>query len=130
MSEFTWLDEYKIGHETIDNQHQFLFELANRIVEDSDTEALTEHAMLLYRHIREHFHAEETLMKQYGYPGYDEHVQAHNQMLDKLVEISNSIHDGTWNPNDVLTFMRGWVLVHIMEVDMVMGDFLRQHINP
>jgi len=63
MSEFTWLDEYKIGNETVDQQHEFLFELANRIVDDESSDQLTEHAMMLYRHVREHFRAEELLMQ-------------------------------------------------------------------
>lgn len=130
MSEFTWLDKYNIGNEIVDRQHRYLFELANRIVEDHSSAELTEHAMLLYRHVREHFRAEELLMQQFDYPGYEEHVQAHNQMLDTLNEISEHIQNGSWNPNEIRDFMRGWVLVHIQEVDMLMGDFLQRFIKP
>lgn len=126
MSEFVWLDTYKIGNDSVDQQHQYLFKLANQIVEAKDTESLREYAMLLYRHIREHFQAEEALMKQHGYPAYAEHVQAHNQMLDKLVEISDHIHQGKWQHEEVRQFMRGWVLVHILDVDSLLGNFLRQ----
>lgn len=126
MIEFVWLDTYKIGNDSVDQQHQYLFKLANQIVEAKDTESLREYAMLLYRHIREHFQAEEALMKQHGYPAYAEHVQAHNQMLDKLVEISDHIHQGKWQHDEVQQFMRGWVLVHILDVDSLLGNFLRQ----
>lgn len=124
MSEFIWHDHYKIGNETVDMQHEHLFALANQIVEADDTEELTRLFMLFYQHIREHFDAEEQLMKQQHYPGYDEHVVKHNQMLDRLVEISKTIHNRQWNTADVQIFVSRWVLVHILEVDRLLGIFL------
>jgi len=38
MNKFIWLDEYKIGDEIIDQQHEYLFDLANQIV-DPDNDA-------------------------------------------------------------------------------------------
>lgn len=130
MSEFIWLDDYNIGFETIDRHHQQLFNLANHLVTAEDTKALTEQAMALYRYIRQHFETEEDLMKQFHYPAYTQHVEAHNQMLDKLVEISNRIHDETWQRGDVLSFMREWVLEHILDLDMRLGEFLQQQTEP
>lgn len=124
MSEFIWHDHYKIGNATVDEQHQHLFELANQIVEAGDTDELIRLFMLFYQHIREHFQAEETLMKLKHYPAYEQHVTAHNQMLDRLVEISQTIHSRQWNPADIQVFVSRWVLVHILEVDRLLGLFL------
>lgn len=126
MSEFIWHNHYKIGHATVDEQHQHLFELANLIVEANDTDELIRLFMLFYQHIREHFQAEEALMKQLNYPGYEQHVTAHNQMLDRLVEISKTIHARQWNLADIQVFVSRWVLVHILEVDRLLGQFLDQ----
>lgn len=124
MGEFIWHDHYKIGNATVDEQHQRLFELANQIVEADDTDELIRLFMLFYQHIREHFQAEELLMKQNHYTGYEQHVTAHNQMLDRLVEISKTIHDRQWNTADIQVFVSRWVLVHILEVDRLLGKFL------
>ncbi|MDT4292216.1 hemerythrin domain-containing protein [Methylomonas sp. MO1] len=124
MSEFIWLDDYKIGHATVDAQHQHLFELANKIVEAGSSEALTHLFMLFYQHVREHFEAEEQLMKQCRYPGYVQHISAHNQMLEKLNEISETIFDRHWQPAAIKAFVTRWVLVHIREEDRLMGEYM------
>jgi hemerythrin len=129
MREFNWLESYKVGHSIVDQQHQNLFELANRLVDANKSETLTKYAMLLYRHVREHFQCEEELMKQVRYPGYLEHVQAHNELLNQLVIISDSIHNQNWKPENIKVFMRDWILVHILELDMLLGEYLRKHQN-
>ncbi len=67
INNFIWLDEYLIGNETIDQQHQYLFDLANLIVESKSTSILTKHIMSLFKYVREHFRDEEVLMKKMGY---------------------------------------------------------------
>jgi|APLak6261669570_1056073.scaffolds.fasta_scaffold00011_33 hemerythrin len=128
MTEFIWQDHYKIGNATVDAQHQHLFELANQIVEATDTDEITRLVMLFYQHIREHFQSEEDLMKLYHYPCYPVHVEAHNLMLDRLIEISKTIQHEQWNPTDIREFVSDWVLRHILEVDMLLGDFMKQHL--
>jgi hemerythrin len=125
MSEFTWQDDYKIGHATVDAQHRQLFDLANKIVEAATSETLTHLFALFYQHIREHFEAEEQLMKHHGYPGYAQHVATHNQMLDRLNDISQTIYHKQWQPADIKVFVSQWVLVHILEEDKLLGEYLK-----
>ncbi len=127
MSTFTWQDHYKIGNATVDAQHQHLFELANQIVGTTEAHELTRLFMMFYQHVREHFEAEESLMKQYLYPDYPMHVEAHNLLLDKLIEISKTIQNRQWIPADIQAFLNDWLLRHILEVDMSFGEFLKQH---
>jgi len=126
MSEFTWNDRFKIGHSIVDSQHIHLFELANQIVEGNNDEDLTHLLMLLFQHTREHFSAEESLMKQTRYPDYERHVEQHNQMLDRLIEISKTVQKKQWNPSDMKLFISNWVLIHILEDDMPLGEHLNQ----
>ncbi|MGR8931804.1 MAG: bacteriohemerythrin [Gammaproteobacteria bacterium] len=127
MNEFIWNDRYKVGDETIDAQHRALFELADEIVGVTDNARVTHLLMLFYQHAREHFSTEEQLMKQVAYPGYESHLQAHNQMLDKLVEISEIVQKHQWNPSDIKVFVNRWVLVHILDEDLPLGDYIRSH---
>jgi hemerythrin len=125
MSEFIWQDDYEIGHATVDAQHKQLFDLANKIVEAGNSEALTHLFALFYKHVREHFEAEERLMKRYRYPGYAQHVATHNQMLDKLNDISQTIYNKQWQLADIKLFVSQWVLVHILEEDKLLGEYLK-----
>lgn len=125
MSEFIWDDRYNIGDSTIDAQHRRLFELANQLVEASGNAEITRLLMLFYQHVREHFQVEEAVMKQTNYPHYRKHVQSHNRMLDRLVEISEAVRQSHWNPSDIRIFVQEWVLVHIMDEDMMLGEYLK-----
>jgi len=76
MTSFIWLDEYKIGDDTIDQQHQYLFDLANQIVDPfNDAQKTHLNVLSLYHYFREHFKAEESLMQQHHYSAYAEHVK-------------------------------------------------------
>lgn len=127
MSEFTWSDRYKIGNDLVDSQHQHIFKLANETVSVSDDADITRLLMLFYQHVREHFQAEERLMKQAGYPRYQEHVEEHNLMLDRLNEISLNVQKRQWNPDDIKKFVQRWISVHIVQEDMRVGEFLKTH---
>lgn len=128
MSEFTWNDRYKIGNETVDAQHRYIFEIANQLVSVSDDGEITRLLMLFYQHVREHFQAEEQLMKQANYPDYQKHLEQHNQMLDRLIGISQSVQKKDWDPADIKTFVNRWVSVHIAHEDMQFSAFLA-HLN-
>lgn len=122
MSEFVWQDQYLIGNPTVDQQHQQLFNLANKLVESKNRDDLLKNAMYLYRHIREHFQAEEAFMKKLGYPDYQQHVEIHNLMLDRMTAISAKINRDEWQPQDVKIFMKEWI-AHITEEDKAIGAY-------
>jgi hemerythrin len=126
MTNFIWLDEYKIGNDIIDEQHKYLFDLANRIVAPyNDQQKTHQNVMSLYHYVREHFRDEEALMQQYDYPGYEEQVKEHEQLEKKLHEISAGILRGDIKKDDVMKFMRNWLLDHILGKDMLLGEFFR-----
>jgi len=124
MNEFVWQDHYLLGNQNIDQQHKQLFELANKMVACSNNNDLTHHAMLLYKHVRQHFREEESFMKSHGYPDYQIHVDTHNLMLSKLVAVSEKIKHGEWQQQQVLEFMREWIN-HILDEDAAINDYFR-----
>jgi hemerythrin len=126
MSDFIWKDHYLIGNQKVDQQHQQLFDLANKLVQSKTQDDLAENAMLLYRHVREHFQVEETVMKNYAYPDYQNHVDTHNLMLNKLVEVSDKINKHEWRQQDVLKFMQEWIS-HILEDDSAFSEYFQAH---
>lgn len=124
MGEFIWQNQYLIGNQTVDQQHRQLFELANQLAHAKDHQALSENAMRLYRHVREHFQAEENYMKDHAYPDYQQHVATHDLMLNKLVEVSDKINKNEWQQQDVLKFMHEWI-AHILEEDSAIQDYFQ-----
>jgi hemerythrin-like metal-binding protein len=84
--------------------------------------------MSLFKHMREHFRDEEQLMKQTDYPALNVHVAAHNELLDILVGISDSIA----NSNSFRTlhdFMQSKFLTHTLSLDIEFGKFQSQYLS-
>jgi len=82
--------------------------------------------LALYHYFREHFKDEETLMKQYHYPDYAEHVKNHEELSKKLSEINDGIVTGETSLDEVAEFMQNWVHGHILEEDLILGKFLHR----
>lgn len=127
MNQFIWRDDFEIDNEIIDSQHKHIFELANKVFAASDKAVIRHCALGFFKHIREHFKAEEQLMREMDYPGYQNHVQAHNELLVRLEEISAPLNGGEFNINNLNQLMTDWLLTHILEEDMKIGEFIHEN---
>jgi len=121
---FIWKKCYEIGHSMVDQQHEYLFDLANNVVESKSKNELTKYIMLLYKYIREHFRDEEKLMKDVEYPDYQAHKLTHNMLLDRMNEISEKVAQDNLAEDEIKEFMEDWLLDHILLKDGALGDFL------
>lgn len=86
-----WRQHYECGQEQIDRQHRLLFESANGLIS-----ALLNHWPMdeirdildcLLTDVREHFSAEEILLRQVHYPDLEEHRLIHARLLAKAEEM-------------------------------------------
>jgi hemerythrin len=127
MNKFNWLDEFEIGNTIVDAQHKHLFELANKVFATTDRQVIKNCAFELFRYIRQHFKDEELLMQQMHYPNYQNHVEAHNDLLIRLEEISAPFNGEDFNVNNLNVLMIDWLHTHILREDMQIGEFLRQN---
>lgn len=117
-----WKDNYKIGNDEIDRQHQHLFELANKLVTESDHAKVTGLAMQLYKHTREHFEMEEALMHQVGFADCTAHTAYHNKLLGRLNEISHGMGKGTLDRPELEALMTDWTLRHVVIDDAILAE--------
>lgn len=129
IKQIKWSKEYSIGIEYIDQDHKKLLHLLNQFsiafdyaqCEEFEREALEE----LVSYTKYHFKREEKLMEDYGYPGFPEHQEEHQAMIDKVeeyVEIYNiEGHDSLKQVTNLLTY---WLINHIQESDTKYRDYL------
>lgn len=117
-SRIEWKDEYNLGNEEIDSQHQKLFKLANAALHEADREGVQWLIMELFRYTRIHFQDEEVWMRQTSYPGLREQQEQHNMLIEKLGTVAA---DCAKNPEQAQAGLRSlmleWVLRHILESD-------------
>jgi hemerythrin len=119
-----WKDSYKLGDAEIDAQHQQLFAMANAFLEAQGKTALTLCAMVLYKHTRQHFEAEEVMMRKLHVPSLEAHVEWHNTMITRLNAISQSIQSDTLREQDLISLMTEWAHTHILVQDAELAQFL------
>ena len=126
----TWNTRYNTGIQLIDEQHQELFRIVDRLrrqVQDGadrgEIEALLEELVACSER---HFATEETIMGQSGYPDLAQHVSEHATMLTSLHELLDKFQES----QHVLalmvpTFMEGWLRHHISDGDFGFVTFLK-----
>lgn len=127
----TWNDNYKMGIEEFDNDHQQLFKLAQRAVnmmqEHSEEPGrrmfiLRETLTYINNHFIAHAKKEERYMKEIGYKGYALHKLRHDEFCRVQMEKYRKIvKSGECSKEDVWDFIGnglGWLLEHIATDDL------------
>ena len=95
MAFYTWKQEYSVGNDLMDKQHQAIIEMINKMHEamkvgKGGIEAgniITE--MIDYSVM--HFAAEEELMKAYHFAGLNNHMKEHNAFMIKAADFQNKL---------------------------------------
>ncbi len=119
-----WKDSYKIGNAEIDKQHEYLFELTNKMTAVDSMTALRPLIMLLFKHTREHFELEEALMRKHNMPDLDAHVDNHNKLLNRLSLLSMDVGKGHMNKRAIAELMADWALNHVTNDDAKISAYL------
>lgn len=124
MIKFT--EDYLIGMELIDKEHEHLFELLNKVVElvknefipdkyDNIMEVMGE----LTEYTRVHFADEEEYMEKISYDGLEAQKKAHAGFIAKLEELELEDFDDNQQQvlMDIMDFLCTWLVQHILQMD-------------
>jgi hemerythrin len=133
MGKFYWSDEYSVGVELLDHQHQHLFEIVSKLVERSgsseDSGLVSEILTEMVNYARVHFTDEEVLMQKYGYPEIGSHKKQHDYFINTTAELSISFMDNRQTATDEITeFLKLWWTTHVLKWDMKYKDFFKAKI--
>ncbi len=124
MPHFVWQDQYLMNDKEMDDQHKDLFVMADQLLVSDSREDLAHNLHLLHQHVKEHFSAEEALMKRVEFQGYKGHEKEHLLMLEKLISMENRINADGWDAADVNEFVDRWAK-HIVNSDMRFNAYLK-----
>lgn len=131
MAYFALTDDLKVGNSFIDSDHQKLVNLVNKLHEamaqGHGKEVLGDILGDLIKYTREHFKREEEHMQRIAYAGYTAHKQEHDKLLREVVELQNKFTAGNGMMSvQVSTFLRNWLVNHIMKVDKDLASAIRK----
>ena len=71
----------------------------------------------LIEYTKTHFAHEEKIMKDTGYPGYDEQKQLHENLIRQVIDLNGRFNSGKAVSQEILTFLKNWLINHIQGVD-------------
>ena len=122
-----WRDEYSLGITEVDAQHKELikrFALVEDAVANRRGWSELHFAILgILRYADFHFQFEEALMRLYGFPHIESHVQEHRRILQAAEAfIDESLRKVA--PDDVAQFYQGWLATHIQEDDRQYAEYI------
>jgi hemerythrin len=129
MNSITWEPSFAVGHESIDAQHRFLFELMDKV-----------HTAITSRHVHgdrtaerlvsvlaDHFRFENNLMRDLAYPQEESHRKYHQRMLETVSEVMERWEHGEDARLAFDEFLKQWYYHHTSGADQNLGRYLAEH---
>ena len=115
--EVVWNTRYDTGIKLIDEQHQELFRIVDRlrrmVQEGADRTAVESLLQDLVACSERHFATEETYMGRFAYPDLPQHMSEHATMLTSLHELLAKFQESHQAMALMVpTFMEGWLRHH------------------
>lgn len=131
MSKIVWNDALSVHIPKIDKQHKRLITLINRL-EDAVAEGswsrrnvvMSDVLIEMIDYLEYHFTTEETYMIDHHYPHFEAHRNQHEEFVNKVGAFADAYHNGTEAlPENILSFLKEWLVDHVMRIDCQFGAF-------
>jgi hemerythrin len=119
---FEWSNNYSVGINSIDAQHQNLFamgrELHTAMSNGQGKASLAKILDRLVQYTNAHFAHEERLMRLADYPDLAAHVAEHGALTRKVLQFQKDFDAGRVAMSiQLLQFLKEWLSHHIKESD-------------
>ncbi len=129
MAVIAWKEIYATGIVALDNEHRGLIEqidlLYEAVRDKRGDEVIVDILTTLEKYTVDHFQHEEKLMSEYHFPGLEQHKVIHANLIAEIQKFKQKNSDGAEElAKELLSFLRSWLMEHIMKVDKEYGAFL------
>jgi len=123
------IEKSGVGIVQIDEQHNTLFWLMNKIVSSLTVQFsrsfVAEEMRQLLKYSDAHFSSEERLMKVYSYPNTKAHTETHKTIISHLVQIIEILEKTEEDVVEKIGAFIGHYRLHLQETDDSVGAHLR-----
>jgi len=132
MDFITWNNSMSVNIISIDYQHKKLIEeindFYNNLFRKRSKEAISDIVYQLKKYSIYHFQTEEALMKKYGFNGFKEHRQEHQEFISKIDEIEKKLEVGKMVLTiEIANFLKDWLTNHVFNTDKKYSEFLNSN---
>ncbi|KAF0222747.1 MAG: hemerythrin-like [Rhodospirillaceae bacterium] len=124
MAVLTWSETYSVGSAMIDSDHRILINLINQLQDAIETgqsrDVVGSVINVLVEYVEHHFHREEALMTEIGYPEREQHIQSHRDLENRVREARQRWMAGERQvlDDDLMVFLKRWLTDHILRADI------------
>jgi hemerythrin len=123
-----WNNNFNIGVNIFDEQHQQLVSLVNNSynsIQLNNTQEAKKTLDELVDYIKYHLSTEERLMQEYNYPSIDEHEISHSIFCSKLhdLQVKLNTNDSLYN-TQLVVFLKDWLMDHILIADRDLAKYI------
>ena len=121
-----WKEEYRLGIDSIDEQHQKLFEIAGRaykLLKNENYVDKYDRIVAILDELKEytiyHFNSEEEYMKSINYKKILSHKVQHDDFIEKVSNVDFDHVDANQDRyiTETLDFILNWIQDHILGTD-------------
>ena len=118
-----WSKDIEIGVDFVDADHKVLINLLNQIndcIEQHEESTVVGSVLdALVEYTNFHFMREEKMLESCGYADLTSHQKTHQDLSQQVLKIYADYQNDPWtvNPEDVLEFLKSWLVDHIMGHD-------------
>jgi methyl-accepting chemotaxis protein len=125
LKNFVWTAELEMGAPAMDDEHKVLVTKINALVQELEQQYISKNSQMLLAafgdlasYTTQHFANEQQFMESIGYPQLKSHIEIHQNLLQQVGVFAELIKSGTLDDLKLVSFLRNWLLSHIMGVDM------------
>lgn len=129
-----WSDDLSVGVSALDDDHKKLIDILEQLFVASfagvGAEQIDQTLADLHHYTKHHVAREERVMEAYDYPSLAPHKFQHEKLIRQLDDIEARIKDEAENntepSNELIDFLREWLIGHIQEHDHEYAAFLKE----
>ena len=128
-----WIESYSVGIPEIDAEHKRLVALINELhsayVAGQSRQDVVHILNGLVAYIATHFVHEEAFLRETHYPQIDAHIQLHQKFAKEVASKCRRVR-GDQFPRalELLSFLKTWLINHIIIKDKEYGAFIEEKI--
>lgn len=131
-----WNDEYAIGIELIDHQHQELFRAVNRVKSILDQGDVTRNQRICIEALRflknytlTHFREEEAYQQSIHYANFEQHKKFHAAFCAIISDYDRKFQECSFTHESISEFinvLQYWLINHILFQDQLIAKSLQK----
>jgi hemerythrin len=131
MEKLEWTNDFSVNVKELDDQHQKMFAIINDLQEQIDLGKGNQILSRVFKQMHEyaifHFTSEEKLLMGAGCPLLDQQKVEHAYFIQKLSVFNNDFRNFRIGlAKEVMSFLRNWWKLHILNHDKQFSAFLNE----